>query len=146
MRVNGAFKGKYEASTGPSGNIVITNSSHMNEARTFIAESQNCEVVQQWSRANNCRETDDAAHSYRVRGAFGHIFTKSTWIHDKVRFHHQPKTDKGFLSVAATSQVAALPLWRNNNEVRVSTAPPHAAGEQAVVIAGIYFIKEDTRR
>lgn len=35
-----AFKWKCEASTGPSGNTVITNSLHMNELRTVIAELQ----------------------------------------------------------------------------------------------------------
>lgn len=47
-----AFKWKYEASTGPSGNTVITNSLHMNELRTVIAELQKREEAgQRWSWA-----------------------------------------------------------------------------------------------
>lgn len=42
-----AFKCKYEASTGPSGNTVITNSLHMNEPWTVIAELQKREEAGQ---------------------------------------------------------------------------------------------------
>lgn len=130
---------KYEASTGPSGNIVITNSLHMNEPWTTIAELQKWEVAgPQWSCANNCSKTDDTAHIYYVGGLFW-IKTLESMIRRVFIFQRQAYNRFSY------SQVVTFPRWCSNDEVRVSTVLSHTAGEQAMVITGIHIITVATR-